>query len=50
LRQNLISFGETRKEGIALEITRIKIKLEPSFQRFLGNCQRFLGTPMTMFM
>ena len=22
----------------------------PSFQRFLGNCQRFLGTPMTMFM
>ena len=21
----------------------------PSFQRFLGNCQRFLGTPMTMF-
>ena len=39
------------KINIEVILRRIKIwEALPSFQRFLGNCQRFLGTPMTMFM
>ena len=31
-------------------LRKSSIEAVPSFQRFLGHCQRFLGHPMAMFM